>query len=74
MDPSSKRSARQRDARCRARAVPVSLPRRQWLCGLLLAAIPPLTAMRAQSNGVPLVAVLVSTGLHALDYLRQGMR
>ena len=28
----------------------------------------------AQARSVPLVAVLVSTGLHPLDYLRQGLR
>lgn len=74
MDPSSKRLAWQRDATCRDRVAQAVMPRRRWLCGMLLAAMPPLAAVRAQSNSVPLVAVLVSTGLHALDYLRQGLR
>lgn len=74
MNPSSKRLARQRETRCRDRVAPASMPRRRWLCGMLFAALSPLAAARAQANGVPLVAVLVSTGLHPLDYLRQGLR
>ena len=44
--------------------------RRRLLVAMLAAAGLP----RAQADNVPLVAVLVSTGLHALDYLRQGLR
>lgn len=55
----------------RRQAVPSSSVRRQLVGGLLLGA---LGLGRAQAQPVPLVAVLVSTGLHALDYLRQGLR
>ena len=72
MNPSSKRLAPARDGPDPGRALTVAIARRRWLCALLLAALVP--PARAQSNGVPLVAVLVSTGLHALDYLRQGLR
>jgi len=72
MKPSSKRLAPARDGPEPGRALTVATARRQWLCALLLAAL--LPPVRAQANGVPLVAVLVSTGLHALDYLRQGLR
>jgi putative ABC transport system substrate-binding protein len=72
MNPSSKRWAPACDGPDPGRVLSVAIARRRWLCALLLAALVPPT--RAQSNGVPLVAVLVSTGLHALDYLRQGLR
>ncbi len=45
--------------------------RRRLSAGLCLAALNP-TLLGAAS--VPLVAVLAATGLHALDYLRQGLR
>ena len=51
---------------------PPAPARRRWLGALLLA--PLMRPLRAQPTAVPLVAVLVSTGLHALDYLRQGLR
>ena len=74
MKPSSKRPARQRDARCVCGVAQAVMPRRRWLCGVLFGALAPVIGARAQSNAAPLVAVLVSTGLHALDYLRQGLR
>jgi putative ABC transport system substrate-binding protein len=47
-----------------------SAARRRLLVALLgVAAMP-----RLHADNVPLVAVLVSTGLHSLDYLRQGLR
>jgi len=51
---------------------PAGWRRRDWLMGVALGLLPPAMA-RAQGNP-PLVAVLVSTGLHPLDYLRQGLR
>ncbi|HMO47032.1 MAG TPA: ABC transporter substrate-binding protein [Rubrivivax sp.] len=48
-----------------------SLPRRHCLAVLLCAACRPAWT---QSSPVPLVAVLVATGVHPLDYLRQGLR
>jgi putative tryptophan/tyrosine transport system substrate-binding protein len=44
--------------------------RRRLLGALLIAGVLP----RARADNPPLVAVLVSTGLHSLDYLRQGLR
>ena len=44
---------------------------RRRLLGALLGAV---AVPCARADNVPLVAVLVSTGLHALDYLRQGLR
>jgi len=54
------------------RDTPAAMPRRRWLCAVVLAAL--TRPARAQPATAPLVAVLVSTGLHALDYLRQGLR
>lgn len=48
-----------------------SLPRRQFLAALLCAAAP---AAWGQTGSLPLVAVLVATGVQPLDYLRQGLR
>lgn len=39
MNPSSKCLAGTRDAKFRRRAAPAAIPRRQWLCGVLLAAL-----------------------------------
>jgi putative ABC transport system substrate-binding protein len=44
--------------------------RRRLLVAMLAAA----GLSRARADSVPLVAVLVSTGVHPLDYLRQGLR
>ena len=49
--------------------LPASSARRRLLGGLMLGALGP-----ARADQMPLVAVLVSTGLHALDYMRQGLR
>jgi putative ABC transport system substrate-binding protein len=58
------------EASCRGVGeVPASTARRQLIGGLLLGMVGVVTA-----EPVPLVAVLVSTGLHALDYMRQGLR
>lgn len=46
--------------------------RREALCAALFAALP--ASAQERSGPPPLVAVLVSTGLHPLDYLRQGLR
>lgn len=54
------------------RAAPAAMPRRRWLCAVVLSAL--TQPARAQSASAPLVGVLVSTGLHPLDYLRQGLR
>jgi putative ABC transport system substrate-binding protein len=54
------------------RETPAAMPRRRWLCAVVLAAL--TRPARAQPATAPLVAVLVSTGLHALDYLRRGLR
>ena len=50
--------------------------RRRDLLAAALLALATAPAARAQSGaaGMPLVAVLVSTGVHPLDYLRQGLR
>jgi putative ABC transport system substrate-binding protein len=58
------------------RAPQVAALRRRDLLGVALLALAGAPRARAQagSGGVPLVAVLVSTGLHSLDYLRQGLR
>jgi putative ABC transport system substrate-binding protein len=48
--------------------------RRAWLAALPALAVFPWARAQSGNSGVPLVAVLVSTGLHALDYLRQGLR
>ena len=46
--------------------------RRDWLALVVLA---PIVPAQGQAQGSPpLVAVLVSTGLHPLDYMRQGLR
>ena len=51
------------------------LRRREWLAAALLSlAGAPWARAQSGAAGVPLVAVLVSTGVHPLDYLRQGMR
>ncbi|MCU0921008.1 MAG: ABC transporter substrate-binding protein [Burkholderiaceae bacterium] len=49
--------------------LPASTVRRRLVGGLLLGMVG-----AAKAEPVPLVAVLVSTGLHALDYMRQGLR
>jgi putative ABC transport system substrate-binding protein len=49
--------------------LPASTVRRRLIGGLLLGMVG-----AAKAEPVPLVAVLVSTGLHALDYMRQGLR
>lgn len=48
-----------------------SLPRRHCLVVLACTACP---SAWPQAAATPLVAVLVATGLHPLDYLRQGLR
>ena len=48
--------------------------RRRLLGGLLLGAVAAPQAVRSQTKPMPLVGVLVSTGLQPLDYLRQGLR
>jgi len=55
---------------------PAGLSRRRLIGGLWLGATGlPYAAMALEpAQPTPLVAVLVSTGLHALDYLRQGLR
>jgi putative ABC transport system substrate-binding protein len=72
MNLPSKRFAPARDSLDPGRASRAAMPRRRWLCAVVLAAL--ARPMQAQAASVPLVAVLVSTGLHALDYLRQGLR
>ena len=58
------------EASCRGVSdVPASTVRRQLVGALLLG----MVGARA-AEPVPLVAVLVSTGLQALDYMRQGLR
>jgi len=41
---------------------------------LLTLGVAPWVRTQSSNGGVPLVAVLVSTGVHPLDYLRQGLR
>jgi putative tryptophan/tyrosine transport system substrate-binding protein len=53
---------------------PTLSSRRRVLAGLLLVGIGLPRRAQAQSPPVPLVGVLVSTGLHPLDYMRQGLR
>jgi putative ABC transport system substrate-binding protein len=72
MNPSAKPLAPARDTLVHGRASPAAMLRRRWFCAVLLATA--MRPLRAQSGPMPLVAVLVSTGLHALDYLRQGLR
>ena len=48
--------------------------RRAWLAALPALAAWPRARAQTGNGGVPLVAVLVSTGVHPLDYLRQGLR
>jgi len=58
------------------RAPHVAALRRRDLLGVAVLALTGVPRAQAQvgSSGVPLVAVLVSTGVHPLDYLRQGLR
>lgn len=58
------------------RAARAAVLRRRDLLGIALLAFAAPARVQAQSGAaaVPLVAVLVATGLHALDYLRQGLR
>jgi putative ABC transport system substrate-binding protein len=65
--------ARQASGQCQAGAA-VGLSRRRLVGGLVLGATGLPYQAQAQSQPAPLVGVLVSTGLHALDYLRQGLR
>jgi putative ABC transport system substrate-binding protein len=51
---------------------PAGWRRREWLALAVLAPLAPLAA--GADAGPPLVGVLVSTGLHPLDYMRQGLR
>ena len=48
--------------------------RREWLVALPALVALPRARAQTGNGGVPLVAVLVSTGVHPLDYLRQGLR
>ncbi len=64
---------RQGTGQCLA-AAPERLSRRRVLGGLLLGVTGLPFPAQSQSQPVPLVGVLVSTGLHALDYMRQGLR
>jgi putative tryptophan/tyrosine transport system substrate-binding protein len=66
--PTRRRMAEGRGAVCEG------LNRRRLVGGLLLGAAGLPHRGQAQSQAPPLVGVLVSTGLHALDYLRQGLR
>lgn len=52
---------------------PAGWRRRDWLSWAALGLLVPAAA-GAQGHHPPLVAVLVYTGLHALDYMRQGLR
>ncbi len=52
----------------------MTVRRRRFVGGMLLWPLLPAAPAWAQKSPVPLVGVLVSTGLHALDYLRQGLR
>jgi putative ABC transport system substrate-binding protein len=49
------------------------MQRRDWLVGSLALAAAAPRALRAQ-GGPPLVGVLAATGLHPLDWMRQGLR
>lgn len=63
--------ARRWAGQCQAGAS-IGLSRRRLVGGLLFGATG--LPWQAQAQPVPLVGVLVSTGLHALDYMRQGLR
>jgi len=65
--------ARQASGQCQAGAS-IGLSRRRLVGGLVLGATGLPYQAQAQAQPAPLVGVLVSTGLHALDYLRQGLR
>jgi putative ABC transport system substrate-binding protein len=70
MNSSSNRLTLMPEASCRGiGAAPASCGRRRLVGGLLLG-----MAGAWAAEPIPLVAVLVSTGLQALDYLRQGLR
>ncbi len=70
MNRSSSRHLLLPEASCRGTdAAPISVVRRQLLGGLLSVC---LAGVRAEP--LPLVGVLVSTGLQPLDYMRQGLR